>query len=104
MFLITYDHTAKLCKKLQNSDRNLTASSRSTGMNYMELNELINMIYNSMIFSEIYQLLIFIFQKNLYSYAMTYYKMINCPLVNKDGTHFFSSLPDPSRIWLLHLT
>ena len=29
----------------------------------MELNELINTIYNSMIFSEIYQLLIFIFQK-----------------------------------------
>ena len=54
------------------------ASSRLTGINYMGLNELINMIYNFMTFCLKYYWLAFnlCFPENLSSYAMTYNKLI----------------------------
>ena len=75
---------------------NLIISSRSTGINYMALNELVNMIYNFMTLGNIL-VLIFVFRKNLFSYAMTYNKLIKYAFVNKDETFFFSLL-DPARI------
>ena len=67
----------------------------------MGVNELIILIYNFMTFSEIYWLLIFVFQKNLSSCTMTQNKLMKYTIVNKDETFDFFSLPDPSRIWLL---
>ena len=68
-------------------------SSGSTGINYMRLNELINIIYNFMTFGEIYWFLIFVFQKkNLSSYVMTYNKLIKYTFVNKDETFIYFSL------------
>ena len=80
---------------------NLITSSKSTGISYMGLNELMNMIYNFMTLGNILTL-IFVFQKNPFSYAMTY-KLIKYTLVNKDKTFIFFALPDPARIWLLQL-
>ena len=48
------------------------------------------MIYNFMTFFEIYWLLIFVFQKNLSSYAMNCNKLIKYTFVNKDETCIFS--------------
>ena len=81
---------------------NLITLSRSIGINYMGLSELMNMIYNFMTLGNILAL-IFIFQKNFFSYAMTYNKLIKYTLVNKDETFTFFFLPDPARIWLLQL-
>ena len=67
---------------------NLITSSRSIGINYMGLNELMNMIYNFMTLENILNL-IFVFQKNIFSYAMTY-KLIKYVFVNKDETFIFS--------------
>ena len=67
----------------------------------MGLNELMNMIYNSMTLGNILAL-IFVFQKNLFSYAMNY-KLIKYTLVNKDKTFIFFALPDPTRIWLFQV-
>ena len=68
----------------------------------MGLSELMNMIYNFVTLGNILAL-IFVFQKNLFSYAMTYNKLIKYTLVNKGETFIFFSLPDPARIWLLQL-
>ena len=79
-------------------------SSRSTGINYMGLNELINMIYNFMIFS--WNILAFnlFFQKIFpFTLILIYNKLIKCTFVNKDETFTFFSLHDPSRIWLIQL-
>ena len=67
----------------------------------MGLNELTNKIYNSMTLGYILAF-IFVFQKNLLSYAMTY-KLIKYTLVNKDKAFIFFTLPAPARIWLLQL-
>ena len=68
----------------------------------MGLKELMNMIYNFMTLGNIPSL-IFVFQKNLFSYAMTYNKLIRYTFVNKDETFFFFSLPVPAKIWPLQL-
>ena len=65
----------------------------------MGLNELMNMIYNFLTLGNILAL-IFVFQKNLFSYAMGYNKLIKYTLVNNDKTFIFFSLPGPARIWL----
>ena len=81
---------------------NLIISSRSMGINYMGLNELVNMIYNFMTLGNILAL-IFVFRKNIFSYAMTYNKLIKYAFVNEDETFIFFSLPDPARICCLQL-
>ena len=78
---------------------NLIISSRSMGINYMRLNKMVNVIYNFMTLGNILTL-IFVFQKNLFSYAMTYNKLIKFAFVNKDETFIFFSLPDPARIFV----
>ena len=47
--------------------------------------------------------LIFVFRKNIFSYAMTYNKLIKYAFVNEDETFIFFSLPDPARICCLQL-
>ena len=80
----------------------LITSSRSTGIIYMELNELKNMIYNFVTFSEILQAFKLCLLENLSSY-------INHNLQQVDKIHIckwrfiFFCLPEPSRIWLLQL-
>ena len=44
-----------------------------------------------------------VFQKNLFSYAVAYNKLIKYAFVNKDEKFMFSCLPVPARIWLLQL-
>ena len=68
---------------------NLITSSRSIGINCMGLNELMNMVYKLMTLGNILDL-IFVFQKNLFSYAMTYNKLIKYMFVNKDEACMFS--------------
>ena len=46
---------------------------------------------------------IFVFQKNLFSYAVVYNKLIKYAFVNKDEKFMFFCLPVPARIWLLQL-
>ena len=46
---------------------------------------------------------IFVFQKNLFSYAVAYNKLIKYAFVNKDEKFMFFCLPVPARIWLLQL-
>ena len=71
--------------------------SRSTGLNYMGLNELINMIYNFMTFSEIHWLLILAFQKSFPLMAtMTYNKLRKYTFANKDETFFSLYLIPPA--------
>ena len=55
----------------------------------MELNELINTIYNSMIFSEIYQLLIFIFQKKPLLLCYDLLQVDKLPLGKQRWNFFF---------------
>ena len=78
---------------------NLIIKSRATGINYMGQNELVNRIYNFMTLGNILAL-IFVFRKNLFSYARTY-KLIKYACVNKDETFIFLSLLDPARICCL---
>ena len=81
---------------------NVIISSRSTGINYMGLNEQVNMIYNFMTLGNILAL-IFVFRKNLFSYAITCNKLIKYAFENKDETCIFFSLLDPARICCLQL-
>ena len=68
----------------------------------MGLKKLVNVIYNFMTLGNILALM-FVFRKNIFSYAMTYNKLIKCDFVNKNETFIFFSLPDPVRICRLQL-
>lgn len=83
---------------------NLTASSRSTGMNYMELNELINMIFNSTIFFWNIPAFNLYFPEKPLLLCYDFLQVDKLPLGKQRWNVFFFSLPAPSRIWLLHLT
>ena len=67
--------------------KNLITSSRSIGIIYMRLHELINMIYD---FGKCTSLNLW-FSVNLFSYAMTYNHLIKYTFVNKDEAFIFFS-------------
>ena len=99
--LLTLDNATKLGNKSENSNEKPDFFIQiPIGIIYMRLSELINMIYD---FGKRTSLNPW-FSVNLFSYGVTYNKLIKYTFVSKDEAFIFFSLPDPTRVWLLQLT